>query len=322
MKAIVANAYGPISSLVVAQVPIPEPGPGQVRVRVTAASINPADYKLIDGSLKLLYRVRHPWVPGHDVCGIVDGVGAGARHLVGSGQRVYGLCQMKAPKGKPVGGALAEYVIMSAGDVLPAPVGLSDTQVAALPMCLATAVQALRREARMKAGNRVLINGASGGVGHLAVQVAKALGATVTATCSAQNLDFVKGLGADEIVDYRSTDVTTLGERFEIVFDTVGSLSYGKAAKLLIPDGTYVSTLPNFEIVLRSLLGPLLSNRRCPLLAVNNGDEHLKFASAMLDTGRVKPHVQHVYPMREAAAAFTELAKGHVVGKLVLVPEW
>jgi NADPH:quinone reductase-like Zn-dependent oxidoreductase len=106
------------------------------------------------------------------------------------------------------------------------------------------------------------------------------------------------------------------------VFDTVASLSYGKAAKLLIPDGTYVSTVPSFEIVMRSLLGPLLSNRRCPLLAVSKGAEHLKFAAAMLDTGRVKPHVQRVYPMREAVAALTELAKGHVVGKLVLVPEW
>jgi NADPH:quinone reductase-like Zn-dependent oxidoreductase len=322
MKAVVANAYGPIDSLVIGELPMPEPGPGQVRIKVLAAGINPFDFKLVEGGLKALYPVRHPWVPGHDVCGTVDAVGAGARHLVAPGQRVYGLSHLKAAKGKPSAGALAEFVLMPASDVLPAPVGLSDTDVAALPMCLTTAVRGLRTEGRMKAGNRVLVNGASGGVGHLAVQVAKALGATVTATCSAANMDFVKGLGADEVIDYRATDVSKLGERFDLVFDAVASLSYGKAARLLIPDGAYVTTLPNFEVIIRSLLGPLLSSRRCPLLAVGKADEHLKFAAALLDTGRVKPHVQRVYPMREAVAALTELSKGRVVGKLVLVPEW
>ena len=322
MKAVVANAYRPIDSLVIGELPIPEPGPGQVRVKVLAAAINPLDVKLVEGSLKLLFPVRHPYVPSFDICGTVDAVGAGARHLVAPGQRVYGMSDLKASKGKPTGGALAEYVIIPASSALPAPVSLSNTEVAALPVCLATAVQGLRHEAGMKAGNRVLVNGASGGVGHLAVQVAKALGASVTATCSAKNIDFVKALGADEVIDYRARDVTKLGERFDIVFDAVASLSYSKAAKLLIADGTYVSTLPNFEIVIRSLLGPLLSSRRCPLLAVNKADEHLKFAAALLDTGRVKPHVQQVYPMREALAALTELSKGRVVGKLVLVPEW
>ena len=319
MKAAAATAYGPTSQLQLLELPTPEPGPGQVRLRVRACGLNPFDHKLATGALKALYPIRQwPWVPGHDVCGVVEAVGPGARHQAAIGQRVMALAHLKAPKGQPTAGGLAEQVIVPAADLVAAPPGLSDAEVAALPMAVVTAVRGLRREGRLKAGQRVLITGGTGGVGHLAVQVARALGAQVTATARAEHHELLRRLGADEAIDYTTTDLTALGQRFDLVFDTANALSYRRAARLMSTEGSYVATLPNFEIVLRALLGPLLSTRRCPLLAVSRADEHLKFAAALIDTGKVRPIVAGTYPLAQVHEAFAQLETGHPVGKVVV----
>lgn len=322
MKAVAALQYGSADQLQIIDLPTPEPGPNEVRVRVRAAGLNPFDAKMITGSLKALYPMRFPWVPGHDVCGVVEAVGPGARHRAAVGQRVVVLCHLKSVKGKPSAGAFAEQVIVLADDLVAAPVNLSDTEAAALPMAAVTAVRCLRKEAQLKAGQRVLITGAAGGVGHFAVQVAKALGLVVTASAKHAAHDFVRSLGADEIIDYTATDVTTLGERFDAVIDAAASLSYAKATKLLVPDGTYVSTLPNLEIILRHYLGSLVSSRRCRFLAVNQADEHLKFAATLVETGKLRPMIAASFPMRETTAAIAQLNTGGTQGKIVLTPSF
>jgi len=237
MKAIVQHEYGSPDTLRLEDVDRPDAGPAHVLVRVRAASVNAADWHVMRGDPKLArlqLGVRRPKAPvrGRDFAGEVAEAGAGVTH-VGPGDEVFGETGM-------ADGAFAEYVRAPAGQVAPKPAGLTFEQAAAVPLAGCTALQALRDVARVQPGQRLLVNGASGGVGTFAVQIGKALGAHVTAVCSTRNAELVGSLGADDVVDYTAQDVVSARQRFDVVLDLVGNRSLRELRRVLTDRGTLV----------------------------------------------------------------------------------
>jgi len=238
MRALRFARYGPPDVLRVEQMPEPTPAAGQAKVRVHAVALNPLDWKLRKGDLRLLPVLRGP--PrglGVDFCGEIVAVGGGAeaRHV---GERVFGSL---LPFGRD--GALADYLVAPFDRIMAAPQALDDAHAATLPIAGGTALQALTDEAHVRSGQRVLITGAAGGVGHFAVQIARHLGAYVVAVCGPANVEFVRALGADEVVDYTRDDFTRRGDRFDVVFDAAGASSFAASRRVLAADGRYVNTL-------------------------------------------------------------------------------
>ncbi len=237
MKAIVQHEYGSPDTLRLEDVDRPDAGPGQVLVQVRAASVNAADWHVMRGDPKLArlqLGVRRPKAPvrGRDFAGEVAEAGAGVTH-VGPGDEVFGETGM-------ADGAFAEYVRAPAGQVAPKPAGLTFEQAAALPLAGCTALQALRDVAHVQPGQRLLVNGASGGVGTFAVQIGKALGAHVTAVCSTRNVELVRSLGAEDVVDYTAEDVVSARQPFDVILDLVGNRSLRELRGVLTERGTLV----------------------------------------------------------------------------------
>lgn len=256
MNAIVRTRYGTPDDLALRDVPTPAPGDGDVRVR--AASLNAADWHLLTADIPLvrlasgLFRPRHH-VLGVDVAGVVDAVGRGVTTLA-PGDDVFGDLSRCGY------GALAEYACAPAAALAPAPRGLTPEQAAAVPLAGATALQALRDRGRVRAGDHVLVQGAAGGVGTFAMQIAKALGARVTAVCSARNADQARGLGADRVVNYAVTDVTAEDARYDVILAVNGYHPIRTYKRMLAPGGRYLMVGGGTRQMYQALaLGKLLS---------------------------------------------------------------
>ena len=319
MRAVRYHRYGPPDVLQVDEVGEPVPAAGEVRLRVAAASLNPLDWKLREGHLRHLPGFRAPpRTTGTDVAGTVValGGGTGARHV---GERVFGSL---SPFGRE--GSCAESCVIGAHRVVPIPEGVSFEQAAALPVAAGTAVQALADEARVVAGMRVLILGGAGGVGHFAVRYAKHLGAQVTATCSAGNLAFVAGLGADQALDYAVTDVTALGERFDIMFDAANALDWRRARALLVPGGLYLGTAGSTAAAVSTGVGRFLA----PFSGVRARNLMLKCDAAawrrlgeLAAAGVLSAHIERQVTLDEVRDAQAGMQGGHGRGKIVVLPE-
>jgi NADPH:quinone reductase-like Zn-dependent oxidoreductase len=228
MRAAVTEAFGGVDRIVVRELPKPVPAAGEVLLRVRAASMNPLDCKLRAGSYRLLFRVKPPVVLGFDVAGEVEATGPGVTSLR-PGEAVFG--ELKRP------GSHAEYAVAEAAFLLPMPTRLSFEEAAAIPMAGMSALQLLRDEARLREGQRVLLNGAGGGIGSFATQLAKVRGATVTAVASARNQELLRGLGADECLDYALEDFTRRESAFDAILDLVPNRSFPACRRALAPGG-------------------------------------------------------------------------------------
>ncbi len=291
---------------------MPEPriSARQLLVRVRAAGVNPVDCKM------RAMRVRPPWprfpiIPGSDVAGEVVRAGASVTRFR-PGDAVYA---MVSPF---TGGAYAEFAAVPESQAARKPANLDYEAAAAVPVTGLTALQALRDYGRLKSGDRVLINGASGGVGSFAVQIAKALGATVTAVTSGRNTQWVRALGADRIVDYQRDDFTRSSERYAIVFDTVSSSSFARCKPILTPRGTYVRTLPSASTILHAVTSAIPLGRRARIFFLRPRAADLDQLRDLIEAGRVTPQVERVFPLAEAAQAHAASESGHTRGKLVL----
>ncbi|GAB4530246.1 MAG: NAD(P)-dependent alcohol dehydrogenase [Haliangiales bacterium] len=334
MRALCLHRYGGPEVLAVADLPDPLPGRGQVRVRVHAASVNPKDVLVRKGKFKLFTGERFPLVPGYDVAGVVDHVGAGAFSFQ-RGEEVWGMIQRWA------GGACAEYAIVPVDELDRKPAGLSMAQAASLPLVALTALQALRDVARIQPGERLLINGASGGVGTAAVQIASAaLGAHTTAICSQRNRALVASLGAHAVLPY---DLEPLGGRaaqsrpaehrpgrrqFDVIFDVFGNLRFEDARAYLAAGGRYVTTVPSREALARDVLGravgaasrlmPGAGPRRARLVVVKSRARDLAILRGWVERGLLRPVVDRAWPLAEARAAHEYLETKRARGKVVL----
>jgi NADPH:quinone reductase-like Zn-dependent oxidoreductase len=318
MKAIVRETYGPPDVLHLEQVPLPALRDGDVLVRVQAASANAGDWHLLRGTplpFRLVAGLRRPKfkIIGTDVAGHVEAVGRNVTQF--------------RPRDEVFGelsrcgfGAYAEYAAAPEKALALKPANLSFEEAATIPTAGCTALQGLRK-GRIQRGQRVLINGASGGVGTFAVQIAKTFGTEVTAVCSTQNVDMVRSIGADHVLDYRKDDFAALGQRYDLILAANGNRSIWDYKRALSADGCYVmSGGSNRQLAEALLFGPLLSMGRQKFgnLLVKPNQADLIVLKELCETGKVRPVIDRRFPLSEVAAAVRYVEDGHARGKVAI----
>lgn len=311
MKAVQFHHFGAPSVLSIDRIKRPEPKADEVLVKVHAAALNPKDCMVRKGKFRLFTGAKFPQQVGYDFAGEVAEQDKKVEGLT-KGQAVYGMLNRWS------GGACAEYVTAPADELAPMPDSLDFEQVAAVPLAAQTALQALRDLGRIREDAKVLINGASGGVGTFAVQIAKVYGAEVTAVCSHRNARLVERLGADRIIDYSKQDIRKLRERFEIFFDVFGNQNFFRALPLLKPRGVYISTVPRLDTIAAHLLTQPFLLRKSRLVLVKSKRDDLDVLARMIDDGRIEPVVDRIYPLEEAATAQAYIETKRASGKVVL----
>ena len=308
MRAARIHRYGGPEELVVEEAPEPEPGPGEVLVRVHAAGVNPVDWKTRGGKgMARIIGPDFPLVLGWDVSGTVVTTSPDARRYQ-PGDEVFGL--VRFPQ---AAGCYADYVTAPESELVPKPSSLSHTEAAALPLASLTAWQALFDTARLEAGQSVLVHAAAGGVGHMAVQLAKARGARVTGTASAANAEFLRSLGVDQAVDYGAGPFEEEVSDVDVVLDSVGGEVTKRSGAVLRSGGTLVSIVDR-EVDKR----PLREGARAAYLLVRPEGSQLAEVASMVEAGQVRPVVSEELPLEEAARAHQMSESGHTRGKLVL----
>jgi NADPH:quinone reductase-like Zn-dependent oxidoreductase len=324
MKAIVHREYGSPDGLRLEEVDRPTIGDKDVLVRVMASSVNPADLAVVTGRPALVRTasgLRRPrkQVPGRDLAGVVEEVGSAVTGLQ-PGDEVYG----------EAGQAYAEPAVVRPAQLWPKPANLTFTQAATVPLAGLTAWQALDRTP-IRSGQRVLVNGASGGVGHFALQIARAKGAEVTAVCSGRNADMVRGLGAEHVIDYQRLDYTTLGQVYDVIVDVVVTHPLSDTRRALAPTGVYlaVGTSPDSGPGAGGLLGPLPALAGVAMRSMTARPQRLVVVSAtpnrgiaaltaLIESGAVCPVIERTYPLAQVPDALRHLATHHVAGKLAV----
>lgn len=308
MKRVEIQRYGSVDGLALVEVPDPRPGRGELLVRVHAIGVNPKDVMVRKGRFKILTG-RPPITLGHDVAGEVIAAGPGATLAVGD--RVYGMINHFS------GRAYAEFAVVDDADFARMPPSLSFEEAAAIPLAAQTALQALRDLARVGAGSRVLIHGASGGVGTFALQIARELGAEITATSSEKNRELCLSLGAHRHVDYRAQDPATIEGPFGCIFDVFGNQSLAKLGHLLVPDGIYVNTIPN-AAVFREVAATIFRKKRARLVVVRSKKADLELLASMVERGALRPILATTLPFEEFRKAHELIETRRTVGKIVL----
>jgi NADPH:quinone reductase-like Zn-dependent oxidoreductase len=320
MNAIVYTRKGPSAPFRLAEVPKPEPKQDQVLVRVHAAAVNALDYRRFEGvSLEAASEPNGPRrgfkMLGADIAGRVEAVGSAVTQFE-PGDAVFGVSAGST-------GGFAEYACAPEGRLARVPACLSFEAAAAVPTASMTALQALRDKGRIRAGQTVLINGASGGVGTFAVQVAKSFGAEVTAVCSARNLDLARSIGADHAIDYRHEDFTRSRHRYDVILGVNGYHPIRDYRRSLSVGGRYVVIGGTMRQILEgALLGPVLSlvgSRKSGFMGIAKpSTKDLVFVSELVEGGKVTPVIDRVYPLRDAVVALRYLMEEHATGKVVL----
>lgn len=320
MRAALRERYGSPDVVQVREVEAPALTDDGVLVRVHASSVNAGDWYVLTGTPYVgrptmgFLKPKQP-VLGGDIAGTVEAVGKDVTDLR-PGDEVYG--------GKS--GAYAEVVCARRRAIARKPANLTFEEAAAVPIAALTALQGLRDHGKLAPGQKVLVNGASGGVGTFAVQIAKALGAEVTAVCSTKNVDLVRSLGADRVVDYTREDFTRSGERYDVLLDVAGSRSWRACKRVLAPDARLVLVgapkgtrlLGPLSHILAVRLGAFRSSRTVVFFIAKLNEADLDTVRELIETGKVEPVVERRYPLGEAADALRRFGEGHVQGKLVV----
>lgn len=321
MRAIVQSGYGAAEDVLELQeVDEPLAGDGDVLVRVQAASVNAADWHLMRGTpwlVRLAYGLRRPKIKtlGADIAGVVESVGKDVKTFR-PGDEVIGDLSAHGF------GGFAEYAAVPEEALVLKPTNTTFVEAAAVPMAAVTALQALRDHGRVQPGQKILINGASGGVGTFGVQIAKALGAEVTGVCSTRNLELVRSLGADAVVDYTEEDPTKNGRRYDLIVDAAAHRPFSDHRSILGPKGVYVmvggSTGPMFQAM---LLGPLVSRaggQRIRSMLAKPNQRDLGTVNDLIEAGKVFPVVDRRYPLHRVPEAVAYVEAGHTQGKTII----
>lgn len=323
MRAAVGRRYGDADVLEVAEVPVPEPGPGDVLVRVEATSLNALDWHFVTGTpylLRLMNGFRRPkrTIPGADVAGTVVAIGADVTRLR-AGDRVFG---------ETNGGGCAPYVTVRAEHLVAIASQVSSESAGATPVAGLTALQGLRTHGAVQTGDHVLVNGAAGGVGTFAVQIAKALGAEVTAVCSGRNVEMVRAIGADTVIDYEHEDVVDGGERFDVMLDNVGNRTAKECVSVLRSGARYVAVsgpkenrwLGPVPFIVATALRFRFAEPSFHQFTASPNDDDLTTLGDWLADGSIAPVIDRVIGLDEVAAGIAEIGTGHARAKIVVVP--
>jgi NADPH:quinone reductase-like Zn-dependent oxidoreductase len=320
MKAIVQDRYGSSEVLALRDVDKPEVGADQVLVRVRAAALNPGDWAIMSGLpyiARPVYGLRKPKkaVRGTDVAGEVEAVGTSVTRFR-PGDEVFGWCQQ-------LGGAFAEHASVSEDALERKPANLTFEQAAAVPTAGSVALEALRG---VRAGQKVLVNGASGGIGTFAVQIAKALGADVTGVCSTPNVDLVRSIGADQVIDYTKENFTQTRRRYDFILDNVANRSLSDLRRALTPKGTLVPNGGGFDNhwfasggrVMRAKLLSRFVSQTLRTFIMSQKLEALVALKGLIEAGKVTPVIGRTYPLSETPQAIDRVGRGHARGKVVI----
>jgi NADPH:quinone reductase-like Zn-dependent oxidoreductase len=322
MKAIVQERFGPPEVLRLVDTDRPEVGAEDVLVRVHAAAVNPYDWHIMRGDplvARLMGEVGltkpKARVAGVDVAGRVEAVGANVRRLR-PGDEVLGFCR----------GAFAQYARAEAGKVVPKPVSLSFEQATAVPMAGTTALRGIRDVGAVRAGHRVLVNGAAGGVGSYAVQIATALGAEVTGVCSTRNVELVRSIGAAHVIDYTTEDFTDGHARYDVILDNVGNRPLRRLRRALTPTGILVlngggspgHVLGPVGSILRAMVVNRLVRERLRLLPHEQNSDQLRTLTGLIEAGKLTPVLDRTYPLADTAEGLRRVEQGHARGKVVI----
>jgi len=317
MKAIVYTKYGPPDVLQLKDVQKPAPGDNEVLVKIHAAATNPLDWhfmraapfimRFFSGLLKPKNKIL-----GADIAGQVEAVGTNVKRFQ-AGDAVYGDISSRG---------FAEYVCVTEEKLVLKPANLSFDAAAAVPVAGLTALQCLRDQGQIQPGQTVLINGASGGVGTFAVQIARYFGAEVAAVCSTGNVDMVRSIGADRVIDYTSEDFTQTAQLYDLILDNVGNRSFSDIKRILGPNGTYLLNAYSPALMLKLILQSKNSKTRGQTMrssdVLKSNQSDLEFLKELLEAGHIVSVIDRVYPLREVAEAIRYLEGGHARGKVVI----
>jgi NADPH:quinone reductase-like Zn-dependent oxidoreductase len=321
MKAAIYTRYGPPDVVRITDVEQPVPKDTEVLIKVRAASVNPLDWHFLRGTPRLgriVFGLGTPKDPrlGVDVAGQVEALGKSVTRLK-PGDGVFGMCK----------GAFAEYTCASDSKLVAKPNRITFEQAAGVPVAALTALQGLRDHGRLQPGQKVLINGAAGGVGTFAVQIAKAFGADVTGVCSTKNVDLVRSIGADRVVDYAREDFTGSGQRFDLLFDCVGNRPFSACRRVLTPKGIYVGIggggpdTSSFRLVADSITRMLQSwfvSQEVRGFIAKTRHEDLATLHELMASGEVTPVIDRCYPLSDVSEAIRYLEAGHARGKVII----
>lgn len=311
MRAMQYQSAGGPEKIVLAEVPIPRPAANQLLVKLAASSVNPVDWKLRHIQSLLFRPVRFPSIPGSDLAGEVVEVGEQVRGYK-PGDRVFAMTPVTA------GGTSADYAVVNEASAARAPANLPLAQTATIPLAALTALQSLRDQGGIAAGQRVLIIGASGGVGHFAVQIAKRYNTHVTVVCGSRHVEMVRALGADVVMDY-TRQAGFHGERpYDLIFDTAVRVPIRELSAVLAPAGVYVTTLPDVARVTAAILWPVISRRRVRFSHVRARGADLEVLREWCEAGQLKPVIDKTFPLTELAAAHAYSQQGHAGGKILV----
>ncbi|MEL6343532.1 MAG: NADP-dependent oxidoreductase [Myxococcota bacterium] len=306
MKAVVYDRFGPPDVLTIQELPDPPAQSDRVRVQVYAAALNPKDVLIRKGKMRWSIGGRLPRTPGYDIAGVLLDDAPG----LPEGTPVYGMIQ------DHMGGGCAEIVSLPMDQIAQKPASLSMAEAASLPLAGLTALQGLRDELLLQDGETVLLNGASGGVGTLAVQMAKAMGATVWAVCSTRNAALVESLGAERVIDYTETSLDTLRD-LDKIYDIYGSFPWHRAKASLKPGGRYCTTIPTAGTALRGALRRV-GLHQAALVVVRSRRPDLDQMRQMVDAGTLRPLIESVVSFADSAAGHRQLETRRTRGKVVV----
>jgi NADPH:quinone reductase-like Zn-dependent oxidoreductase len=310
MRCVMYDRYGDETVLALRDIAEPAPAPGEVQVRVGVASLNPVDFKLRAGMFRLVRKPRLPAIAGKDFAGTVSALGTGVTGYT-VGQRVFGSVN-------PMGGqgSCAETLAIGTDLLAATPEGVSDEIAACLPVASGTALQALVDIARLRNGQSLLVTGASGGVGSSGVQIARSLGARITGVCSTANLEYVRGIGAHEVIDYRTTDWRQPGVIYDVIFDAAGASTFGAARPHLSPTGWYLNTFPRPAMFLTAKLVGLVSRQHAVPFMLRTDARQLQDLAQLAATQVLQPRVARTIGLEDVAAAQRDMREGKVHGKV------
>ena len=320
MKAIVYREYGGPEVLRYEEVEKPVPKDDEVLIKVHVASVNPLDWRLMSGKpvpLRLAMGLRKPRSgrPGVDVAGKVETIGKNVTQFK-PGDAVFGSCN----------GAFAEYACASESKIAKKPESVTFEDAASVNIAGLTALQGLRDKGKVHAGNKVLINGAAGGVGTFAVQLGKHLAAHVTGVCSTRNIDMVRSLGADDVIDYTRDDFTRGEQRYDVILDCVGNHSFSEYRRVLSPEGRSVGVGAPHDFSMTALLASMIKDvalsaagkQKSVMFIAKGSQSDLTLIGELIAAGKVKPVIDKIYPLSETAAAVGHVEAGHARGKVLI----
>lgn len=311
MKAALIYRYGSPQSFKINDVEEPAINEDEVLVKVKASSVNPVDWKIRKGKLKFITGVDFPKILGADFSGEVAGTGSSVKNYR-TGDQVYGMVRAA------IGGAYAGYVKVKERYLASKPEKISHGEAAGVPLAGLTALQGLRDHGKLTPEQKVLINGASGGVGTYAVQIAKAVGARVTGVCSTKNLQLVNNLGATDVIDYKKEEVLKPGQKYHLIFDTIGNLPFSKAKNCLYDGGTLVSTTPSPKGVIHFLISKLTPKKNMKFFLLNPQHDDLTELNRLIEEDSLHSVIDSTFPLEDIADAHERSEGGHARGKIII----